>query len=141
MQSDRTRAVNLICPASNGLQYADPMIPSRVYQIECDTDHYDSDMRNGPVYAGDLEDCIAKCDAATGCQSVVMTGSACYLKYGVNKGFTKKGLSGARCLSGCQAAVSTSSSTSTAEATTSASVKTSTMIQTMASAKNSTTVP
>ncbi|KAK0365113.1 hypothetical protein LTR91_004130 [Friedmanniomyces endolithicus] len=90
-----TRVEEINCPASNGTQYKDPNVAGRVYEIECDTDHFDTDYNTNPIYVAHLEECIAACDKTTGCQVGVLYGAACYLKHGVNPAIHMPGALGA----------------------------------------------
>ncbi|KAK3111869.1 hypothetical protein LTR53_012441 [Teratosphaeriaceae sp. CCFEE 6253] len=137
------RPFALNCPSSAGTTYADPAVPGRSYAIECDTDHYGADFTTNPTYVSNLAGCIAECDKKTGCQGVVLSGSACYLKTGITAASVRTALAAARCVGGCPAAVvpgSTSSpaaTTSSAKPTTS-TASTSTSTSTTSSAKKST---
>ena len=52
----------------------------RVYLIECDIDHYDSDFSDDPQYVRDLQECIVRCDSTSDCLDVSLSGRACYRK-------------------------------------------------------------
>ncbi|KAK0284971.1 hypothetical protein LTR35_000308 [Friedmanniomyces endolithicus] len=131
-----TRVEEINCPASNGTQYKDPNVAGRVYEIECDTDHFDTDYNTNPIYVAHLEECIAACDKTTGCQVGVLYGAACYLKHGVNPAIHMPGALGARCVSGCQAVLSSSS---TGAVSTSATAPASTSTEASAAATTTST--
>ncbi|KAK3069455.1 hypothetical protein LTR53_012187 [Teratosphaeriaceae sp. CCFEE 6253] len=132
-----TRSFALNCPSSAGTTYADPTVPGRSYAIECDTDHYGADFTTNPTYVSSLTGCIAECDKKTGCQGVVLSGSACYLKTGITAASVRTGLAAARCVGGCPAVLS---STSTA-ATTSSAKPTSSAAATSTSTSTTTAKP
>ena len=72
----------LTCPSSNGTIFT--ATSGDTYQVQCFLDHNDGDMPNMPVYTSGLADCIASCEATTGCVDVSWVPGTpqgpCYLK-------------------------------------------------------------
>ncbi|KAK7562923.1 WSC domain-containing protein [Phyllosticta citricarpa] len=82
----------LSCPAANGIVYNTTM--GSGFMIECYTDRYAGDM--GSTTTASFEDCIAACDAASGCVDVSYVFGACYLKSSAGAPQTSNNVLGAR---------------------------------------------
>ncbi|KAK8172020.1 WSC domain-containing protein [Phyllosticta citrichinensis] len=111
-------ATGLSCPSSNGVVYNTTM--GSGFVIECYTDRYAGDM--GSTTTSSFEDCIAACDAASGCVDVSYVLGACYLKSSAGAPQTNNNVFGARLIArnGTYVSSATTTSASGSNATASA---------------------
>ena len=72
----------------------------KTYEVECGTDHFDSNFADNPQHVITSEDCIQIFDQTSDYKVAVFSEKWYYLKNGIGPLVSRQDFSAARCISG-----------------------------------------